>query len=779
MKKHGYLQRHGIGFFIAGYFALLCFFVPSSFVYAFDTYQPNETITIGEFIYNDDYTPTADDCTISIYNPNLVVQVADTTMTDEGATAVTGWHYYTYLTPSTEGKYPAYITCGSAQAGNLFKLDKSFVVKAPVVTDASLAAAVDANTSADISAAVTDINTHADTNTGTLSSTLTSLPASVWGYTSRTLSSFGSFASDVASAVWSSPSRSLTSFGSLVADIWGNTSRTVTGGTVATSNGISASDVWSYGTRNLTDGTLTSGSLALVSSLSGLATTTNVTDATSPLATTAQLSAAVSPLATAATLALIKTKTDMIDWTDVTSIKNNASTIVSEIGTGNITAIKTKTDTVAWSDITGIVTDIGLVKAKTDTIAWSDVAGIKTKTDTIAWGDVTGIKTATDTILWTDIAALAKAADVTSAVAPLAKTTDVTESTNILSAAIGALNNLSAADVWSYSARTLTSFGTLVSDIWAAATRTLTGISPQSPWMVTVSDFGTISAGGNYLATVTTVYNGTLTDALSVPTVTIYDPNRNTIVSSVAMTRASQGTYTYAYTTAGNAPAGVWETTFSAQVEPGKTLAGNDYWNISTSPAQVIINSVGSTTTPNITANITITNEGLSGYEYQYEWCVVSSPSNNCGGGDDIYHAVAAKYINPQEDFNTTLTATVPNAGSYYFKLVAYFDTDSSTASRSFTAVAASNPPSGGNSGGGAGGAGGPGIVTATPTPPGTCEQSDFNCDKKINSIDFSVLLYYWKSSPPFKNSSVDINKDGKVDSVDFSILLYRWGRIY
>ena len=79
---------------------------------------------------------------------------------------------------------------------------------------------------------------------------------------------------------------------------------------------------------------LTVGSLAKISDLSGLATATNVTDATAPLATTAQLtsatsglattaqlSSAVSPLATSAILALVKTNTDTINWTDITTFK--------------------------------------------------------------------------------------------------------------------------------------------------------------------------------------------------------------------------------------------------------------------------------------------------------------------------------------------------------------------------------------------------------------------------------------------------------------------------
>jgi hypothetical protein len=255
----------------------------TNITYAIETYTPLEIVNIGEFIYNDDYTPTADDCTIDIYSPSLVSLVSTTMIDESPAAPVTGWHYYTYTIPATEGKYPTYITCGSVPTGDFFKQDKSFIVKAPAVTNTSIANAVDANTSASVSSAITNINSNTNTQTGSLATTLSSLPATIWGYTSRTLTSFGSLVADVATSVWSSPTRDLTTFGTLVTDVWANTTRTVTGGTTSSSNMLAASDVWSYGTRNLTDGTLTTGSLALVSNLSSIATATNVTDATTML----------------------------------------------------------------------------------------------------------------------------------------------------------------------------------------------------------------------------------------------------------------------------------------------------------------------------------------------------------------------------------------------------------------------------------------------------------------------------------------------------------------
>lgn len=104
--------------------------------------------------------------------------------------------------------------------------------------------------------------------------------------------------------------------------------------------------------------------------------------------------------------------------------------------------------------------------------------------------------------------------------------------------------------------------------------------------------------------------------------------------------------------------------------------------------------------------------------------------------------------------------------------MIVYFGTDSSGASRSFTATAGNvvvDPPSGGGGGGGGG--------SSSPPATDNCRRADFNCDDKINSIDFSILLYFWKTISPFSNKYVDINKDAKIDSVDFSILLYEWGK--
>ncbi|MBI1888544.1 MAG: hypothetical protein HYS15_01225 [Candidatus Spechtbacteria bacterium] len=51
-------------------------------------------------------------------------------------------------------------------------------------------------------------------------------------------------------------------------------------------------------------------------------------------------------------------------------------------------------------------------------------------------------------------------------------------------------------------------------------------------------------------------------------------------------------------------------------------------------------------------------------------------------------------------------------------------------------------------------------------------KQTDLNSDKKVNLIDFSILLFNWGAP---KNPIADLNNDGKVNITDFSILLFWW----
>ncbi len=918
------------------FFFIFIFSTPTFFVHA-QNYQQislGETIRLGEFVYNDDYTASTTPCTVTIFDSAGASKIASGSMTADA----NGWHYYDYAVGGGEalGNWPTSMSCGSSAGGDLIIVDKTFtVIPTSITTNSDIANSVwnassrtltsfgtlgsdvtaiknktdtilwtdidtiksnvatlitevgtgnitgiktktDSITWGDITGLVTstgDIKTKTDTIawsdvsgiktatdtidwsdvtaikvktdtivwgdvstiktnvatlitevgtgnisgiktktdtidwsdvTGIVTSTgdiqaktdtiawgdvsaiktktdtidwndvtgiktktdtivwgditglistasdiktktdtivwadISSLPANIWAYSGRTLTSFGTLVADV----WSNATRTLSSFGSVgtdLADIKTKTD-TIVWGDVSNIKTNVASLVSEIGTGNI----------------SGIKTKTDTidwSDVTGIVTSTGDIQAKTDTIAWGDVTDIktktdtidwndvtgIKTKTDTIVWGDITTVKTNIATLITEVGTGNISGIKTKTDTIDWSDVTGIVTSIGDIQAKTDTIAWGDVSAIKTKTDTIDWSDVTGIETKTNTIVWSDVTGL-----VSTAVAIKTKTDTID---------------------WS-------DITALPSNVWTVVTRTLTSTSSSTYWSLRMSDFSSINAGDTYRATVTTVFDGTLTDSLTTPTITLYDSNRNVVVSGVSMTHASTGTYTYSYVTSSGATGGVWESAVSANVDTGKDLFATDYWNITSAPAQVLISSMGTLIVPNITANARITNEGSVAYEYQYEWCVVSSLGNPCGGGDDVYYASAAKLIQPGADFDTVLSATVSTAGSYYFKVVAYFDTESSGASRSFTATTAST---------GGGGGGGGGTVSTPPTNPGntggSCSGADFNLDTKVSSIDFSILLSFWKTNPPFTNPCVDINNDAKVNSVDFSILLSQWGR--
>lgn len=60
--------------------------------------------------------------------------------------------------------------------------------------------------------------------------------------------------------------------------------------------------------------------------------------------------------------------------------------------------------------------------------------------------------------------------------------------------------------------------------------------------------------------------------------------------------------------------------------------------------------------------------------------------------------------------------------------------------------------------------------IGETPNP-NFGNRSDLNKDKKVNLVDFSILLFNWKTS----DAIADINQDGIVNLTDFSILLVNW----
>jgi len=780
-------------------FVVFVFFFASK-IYATESYVPGETIVIGEFIYNDDYTPTTDDCTISIYNPSGSVEVNEATMIDDS----TGWHQYSFVAPIIQGKYPTFITCGTLLGGDLLKLDKTFIVKEPIVTDSSIA-------------------------------------SSVWSSASRTLTSFGSLVSDI----WSNGSRTLTSIGSLASDIWNDAfapTRTLTskniagGGSLATEsyidaseativsevqstqdlitalNNITASDVWSYGARSLnSDVDISTASVDEIWDIasSGLDTSGSVGKLIVNNLDTQVSSRGTSNL-TAADVwsAATRTLSDYNTLDVANAVWSNGTRTLTSYG-NDITALD------VWNVLSSSLITVGSIGNQLATNIDEKSSTILTEVQSNA-----ALITSLNNISANDIWSYAgRSLDSTVDISPSSEQEiwDVASSNLSTSGSIGKLlvdnidaqistrgiSNLTATDVWSAATRTLTDYSdsAIASAVWASATRTLTSygndITALDVWNVLSSSLITVgsigeqiktnldtavsSVGGNWSVKMgniervqagyiyrTKVFildkNSDPITPFAFPVITIYDTNRNIVVSGISMAEISMGVYEYTYSVANSAVQGLWETVVRTEVESGKIITNNDYWEVSGSPAQVIINSIKANNLNSISGNVTITNEGLSGYEYNYEWCIVSNLNNECGGNDDTFYSSAAKYINPGDSWNTNLTASVSTPGTYYFKLVVYFGTDSSGASRVFSVSS--------SSGGGGGGGGGGSSMTEIKS----CNGADFNINGKVDSTDFSILLYFWKTLYPFKNKCVDINVDQKVDSIDFSIMLFQWG---
>lgn len=63
------------------------------------------------------------------------------------------------------------------------------------------------------------------------------------------------------------------------------------------------------------------------------------------------------------------------------------------------------------------------------------------------------------------------------------------------------------------------------------------------------------------------------------------------------------------------------------------------------------------------------------------------------------------------------------------------------------------------------------GVGQQAPNSSDTCSRADINKDKKVNLVDFSILLYNWGKA----NSPADINLDTKTNLVDFSLMMYCW----
>lgn len=127
------------------------------------------TCVIGEFLFDDTSSPINDaTCTIVTYDPSDSIYL-NTSM--DTPTQSDGWYSKSFTAPSTTGFYRTTVSCTTG--GDTLSIDKSFQVNSASSSDPSAVA------------------------------------AAVWGYSTRTISSFGTLVSDI----WDSATRTLTGVG--------------------------------------------------------------------------------------------------------------------------------------------------------------------------------------------------------------------------------------------------------------------------------------------------------------------------------------------------------------------------------------------------------------------------------------------------------------------------------------------------------------------------------------------------------------------------------------
>ena len=168
-------------------FGLFCMSSKTALAAEYQNCTENSNCTIGEFLYDDNYSPIATaSCSLTSRYPDGSLFVNSATM----SASSNGWYSYSAAIGATEGIYPTQICCSPSP--EYLCLDKTFKV-------------VPLSTSGGTSLTAADI----------------------WSYPNRSLTSFGTLVSDI----WNYSSRSLTNFGDLVSNIWSNNGRSLTDST--------------------------------------------------------------------------------------------------------------------------------------------------------------------------------------------------------------------------------------------------------------------------------------------------------------------------------------------------------------------------------------------------------------------------------------------------------------------------------------------------------------------------------------------------------------------
>ena len=505
----------------------------------------------------------------------------------------------------------------------------------------------------------------------------TDIATAVWASSTRTLSSFGTLASDTATAVWASGTRTLTSFGTLVADtttaVWGAGTRTLTSfGTLVADT---ATAVWASGTRTLTSfGTLVA----------------DIADAVWD----ERLTVATHNVPTSSGRRLRQVGINVIYSGTVVSATENTVTLDSGASSVNGAYDPSKitiTDGSGEGQTRNILEYIGATRTCVVDRNWKTTpvlgdgfdinadAGREHVNEGLARGGTTNTITLNaNASSYTnayvgqvifirsgygeDQACRVTAYDGTTKIATIAK--DWLEIPNTTSAYVvlptSILDlNMFIQNIWSYSTRSLTTFGTLVADVttavWGAGTRTLTSFGTlvadvaTAVWgstTRTLSSFGTLVAdiwanttrtltsGGSSLTaqqvweyasrtlssfgfTVATNSDSNITDIKAKTDNLPVNPASQTNLDVAVSTRLSSASYVVP-PTVGDISTSVWENTVRTLTSSGSELTAKEVWEyvnrtLTSSPSELTAQEVWEYANRTLTAfgfTVTTTSDG-------------------------------------------------------------------------------------------------------------------------------------------------------------------------
>lgn len=204
-----------------------------------------ETCVLGEFYYDDDYTPLTSgvSCVLNGRDSADVAYFSSVAMSGNSD----GWYSHSFdSTGALEGIYPTTMCC--TYSGETQCIDKTFQMLVIIPGQA-----IDAG---DIATAVWTASASSYTNQYTIGGILQNLPSTIWNYSSRTLTDISSLVTQI----WDADEKVVTVENtSGIADaVWDNDTRTLTDSDGNEITNISTSNTTSTTTTTSTGGTINS-----------------------------------------------------------------------------------------------------------------------------------------------------------------------------------------------------------------------------------------------------------------------------------------------------------------------------------------------------------------------------------------------------------------------------------------------------------------------------------------------------------------------------------------